>query len=99
MNAAVCVEPGNIQIKEVPVKPVGPNEVLVKVAYCGICPSDLRTYRGLSSRKLPTILGHEFTGWVEGVGDSVRDIKVGERVAVDPGRRCYTKRTRETFIR
>jgi L-iditol 2-dehydrogenase len=90
MKAAICYGPSDIRIEDVPVREAGPEEVLVKVAYCGICPSDVRVYKGLSSQKTPCILGHEFTGVVEAKGVQVRDLEIGARVVVDPARKCYT---------
>ena len=86
MKAAVCYGQGDIRIEDVKLKELEADEVLVKIAYCGICPSDVRVYNGLSSKKLPAILGHEYTGWIEKVGKNVDDIEVGTRVVVDPGR-------------
>lgn len=91
MKAAICYGLKDIRIEDVKVKDLGPDEVLVKIAYCGICPSDVRVYNGFSSKKLPAILGHEYTGWVEKVGEKVDDIKIGTRVVVDPGQKCYTR--------
>ncbi len=91
MKAAVCYGQGDIRIEDVKLKELEADEVLVKIAYCGICPSDVRVYNGLSSKKLPAILGHEYTGWIEKVGKNVDDIEVGTRVVVDPGKKCYTR--------
>lgn len=91
MKAAICYGLKDIRIEDVKVKDLEPDEVLIKIAYCGICPSDVRVYEGLSSMKLPTILGHEYTGWIEKIGENVNDIKIGTRVVVDPGQKCYTR--------
>ena len=50
MKAAVCYGQGDIRIEDVKLKELEADEVLVKIAYCGICPSDVRVYNGLSSR-------------------------------------------------
>jgi len=91
MKAAICYGLKDIRIEDVKIKDLEPNEVLVKNAYCGICPSDVRVYNGLSSQKFPIILGHEYTGWIEKVGEKVNEIKVGDRVVVDPAQKCYTR--------
>lgn len=91
MLAAVCYGAEDIRIEEIENVTIGPEEVLIKVAYCGICPSDLKVYQGLSSMKLPVVLGHEFVGWVESIGEKVTGLKVGSRVVVDPAKKCYTR--------
>ncbi|AXY24980.1 galactitol-1-phosphate 5-dehydrogenase [Suicoccus acidiformans] len=64
------------------------DEVLIKVAYCGVCGSDLARYFKGQVHKFPQILGHEFSGIIESVGDSVKSIEVGDRVAVAPLKPC-----------
>jgi L-iditol 2-dehydrogenase len=91
MKAAVCYAPGDIRLEQVPVGELAADEVLVRVAFCGICPSDFRVYDGRSSHKLPMILGHEFSGWVEEIGPGVTRFGVGEPVVVDPADKCYTQ--------
>lgn len=71
----------------------GDDEVLIKNAYCGVCGSDANWYQhGEQAVKLeqpyPYILGHEFTGVVTKIGKNVKKIKVGDRVAVEPGKAC-----------
>ncbi|CAL7951748.1 unnamed protein product [Xylocopa violacea] len=75
---------------EVP-KP-GPKEVLIRVAYSGICGTDLHIIEGAFPCKKEGFLtlGHEFSGVVSEVGSSVRTIKVGQKVAVDPNSACNT---------
>jgi L-iditol 2-dehydrogenase len=90
MRVAVCYGKEDIRIEEREIQKPGPEEVLVKIAYCGICPSDRRVYKGLSSMKLPVVLGHEFVGRVEAVGKQVSGLEIGSRVAVDPVQRCHT---------
>lgn len=91
MKVAVCYGAKDIRIEEKEIGTLSPEEVLVKVAYCGICPSDLKVYNGLSSLQLPAVLGHEFVGWVEAVGSKVCSLEIGTRVVVDPARKCYTQ--------
>uniref|UniRef100_A0A1B6E5Z1 Enoyl reductase (ER) domain-containing protein n=2 Tax=Clastoptera arizonana TaxID=38151 RepID=A0A1B6E5Z1_9HEMI len=66
------------------------NEVLVKVAYAGVCGTDLHIIEG----KFPCcnnllILGHEISGIASSVGIDVKHIKKGDRVVIDPNRGCY----------
>ena len=66
-------------------------EVLVKVAVCGICGSDLRTYsRGssLSDLPVPRTLGHEFAGTVAALGEGVTGFSIGDRVSAAPASSC-----------
>ncbi len=61
---------------------LGPEDVLVRVAACGVCGRDLIDRRGgFPAMKLPTILGHEFAGEVVEVGSAVTSFAVGSRVA------------------
>ncbi|CAG5103649.1 Similar to ARD1: D-arabinitol dehydrogenase 1 (Uromyces fabae) [Cotesia congregata] len=65
-------------------------EILIKVAYSGICGTDLHILNGSFPAKTdaPFSLGHEFSGTVESVGKEVVGFKVGQRVAVDPNSGC-----------
>ncbi|KAJ9574654.1 hypothetical protein L9F63_008186 [Diploptera punctata] len=72
----------------VPATPVG-DEVLIKVAYAGICGTDVHVAHGsFPCRDAPLILGHEFSGKVVGVGSNVKHLKPGDNVAVDPNNGC-----------
>ncbi|KRT85682.1 hypothetical protein AMK59_1052, partial [Oryctes borbonicus] len=65
------------------------NQVLVKVAYAGICGTDLHIIQGEFPAKQDGVtLGHEFSGTVVKIGPSVTQFKVGDHVAVDPNREC-----------
>ena len=67
---------------------VGPTDVLVRVAYCGVCGTDLHIFHGEFPTKLPLVPGHEFSGVLEGIGRDVRGLSVGDYVAVDPNISC-----------
>jgi L-iditol 2-dehydrogenase len=75
-------------------KPPGPDQVLVRVEAAGICGSDLHAFLdakiGDTVLKSPLILGHEFAGTVEAMGESVTRVRYGDRVAVDPAQPCTT---------
>lgn len=60
------------------------NEVLVKVKYTGICGSDIPRVLGDASHYFPNVLGHEFSGVVEGFGKDVHNVKIAQRVAGVP---------------
>lgn len=67
-------------------KPDYTGKVLIKVAYAGICGSDVSVYLGKHPRAAaPLIMGHEFSGTIEGIGEGVEtDLKTGDRVVVVP---------------
>ncbi len=96
MKAMVFYEPEKMQLEEIDIPTIGPDEVLVKVKVCGICGSDVAYYYGLSSLetpdgKGPLVLGHEFSGEIVELGDIPKSLgifKVGDRVAVDPVQYC-----------
>lgn len=61
----------------------GPNDVLIKIAYCGICHSDIHTARGeWNGTVYPCVPGHEIVGHVMAKGKKVKKFKVGETVGV-----------------
>ncbi|MBW8870451.1 MAG: galactitol-1-phosphate 5-dehydrogenase, partial [Acidobacteriales bacterium] len=61
-----------------------PDEVLIRVAACGICGSDVHGYDGSSGRRIPPIvMGHEAAGLVASVGNQVTGLKAGDRVTFD----------------
>lgn len=85
MEASVLVAPGVLEWKKVAVPAIGEKDVLIKVAYAGICGSDVpRANLENGARMYPIILGHEFSGTVDKVGSSVTKLKVGDKVAVAP---------------
>jgi propanol-preferring alcohol dehydrogenase len=70
-----------LELKDVPMTAVGPEDILVRVRCCGVCHTDLHVVEGeLPRSKLPLIPGHEVIGIVEKVGDKARRFKVGQRV-------------------
>ncbi len=63
-------------------------EVLVQVAYCGICGTDYHIYRGEFLSPYPLVPGHEFSGTVCAIGPDAEGWSVGDRVTVDPSLFC-----------
>ena len=98
MKAAVYYGPRDIRIEDVPTPVPGPNELLVAVKACGICGSDLHTYRyglfedlgRLIEGHDGRLMGHEFSGVVAEVGPEVSGIKAGDRLA-GLGRGAYAE--------
>lgn len=88
MKVAVLKDIETIVFEERPIPKATGRDVLVKVAYTGICGTDLGAFRTLS---LPTgtVMGHEFAGWVEEVGDQVTNCKKGDRVVIRPCSVCF----------
>ncbi|MBE3091161.1 MAG: alcohol dehydrogenase catalytic domain-containing protein [Candidatus Atribacteria bacterium] len=61
------------------------NEALIKVEYAGICGTDLHIFDGLHPRaKAPLVMGHEISGIIEEMNTERKDIKIGDRVAINP---------------
>ncbi len=89
MKALVFRDIGRIELAEIPVPQVAhPNDVLMKVAACGVCGTDLKILEGKHAYRQSTVIGHEFNGVVVEVGSSVRHVKVGDRIAIDNNPRC-----------
>ena len=88
MKAAVLNSLKNIAITEKPKPEPGPRQAVMKVAYCGICGSDVHGYSGEITVLPGTVMGHECSGTVTAVGKNVEDVQVGDRVWVKPGAHC-----------
>ncbi len=88
MRAAVITAPGQVEVTTVPDPAPGPRDVVVAVAGCGICGTDLHILDGEFAPSLPVVPGHEFAGPVVAVGGAVTEVAVGDRVAVDPSLHC-----------
>lgn len=100
MKAARWHNKKDIRIEEVEQPVVKQGDVKIKVAWTGICGSDLHEYAAgpilipageehpLTKDKAPVILGHEFSGEVVEVGENVKRVNVGDRVTVEPIYRC-----------
>jgi 2-desacetyl-2-hydroxyethyl bacteriochlorophyllide A dehydrogenase len=89
MRAAVISAPGDVQVATVDDPTPGPRDVVVEVAACGLCGTDLHILHGEFAPTLPVVPGHEFAGTVVAIGGEVRELQVGDRVAVDPSLHCH----------
>jgi len=91
--AAVLMKKGDMVIKEIPMptKP-GPGQVVIKMKAVGICGSDVHYWThgaiGDFVVRAPMVIGHECSGQIIAVGDRVSNVKVGDRVALEPGVPC-----------
>jgi 2-desacetyl-2-hydroxyethyl bacteriochlorophyllide A dehydrogenase len=88
VKAAVIEAPGKVTVTTVPDPTPGPRQVVVDVAACGLCGTDLHILQGEFAPTLPVVPGHEFAGEVVGLGSEVTELAIGDRVAVDPSLYC-----------
>lgn len=91
-KSAVLNKAHEIEIKNTPLKPLNPTDVLVKIMAVGICGSDTHFYDagklGDWIVKDPLTLGHESAGIIEKTGNAVKNLKTGDRVAIEPENAC-----------
>ena len=104
MKASVLCDVGRLEVRDVPRPVISAHEVLVRVGAVGICGTDAHIFAGhanynTNDRGLPIplalqpqILGHEISGTVEEVGSSVDDLRAGDRVVLDQGLNCKSRR-------
>lgn len=91
MKAVVLYGPKQVGLGELPSAAPSAGEVRVRVAYCGICGSDFHKVEGKKNTRqvrYPVALGHEISGVIAEVGEGVSDLRVGDRVTVDPNWSC-----------
>ena len=89
MKALVVTDYALLELQHIPKPAVGSGEVLIKIAYCGICGSDLPRYFEGGVHSYPQILGHEFSGIIEEIGTGVDQLKIGDQVAAAPLVPCH----------
>ena len=104
MRAAVLVDVGRIEVRDVPIQRPAPHEVILRVEAVGLCGTDLHIVAGhanyntddhghvLPLSVAPQILGHEIAGVIEEIGSAVSDVSPSDRVIVDQGRTCVSER-------
>ena len=84
MKALLLSEYNHLDVADLPAPVPGADEILVRVAACGICGSDVHGYDGTSGRRIPPIvMGHEAAGVVAAAGSGVSKFKTGDRVTFD----------------
>jgi threonine dehydrogenase-like Zn-dependent dehydrogenase len=80
-----------LEVRDIPTPEVGPEDVLIQVAACGVCGSDLHLYETdedgyqiyPSYTRRPVVIGHEFAGTVMEVGEQVTEVQLGDRVTAE----------------
>ena len=97
MLQQIMTQPAIIEIKEVPIPKIGENEVLIRIRKIGICGSDIHVYHGLHPfTSYPVTQGHEASGEVVECGLQVTDLKIGQKVTIEPQvvcGKCYLCRS------
>lgn len=89
MKALQLLRYSHLEITELPIPTPAPDEVLVRVAACGICGSDVHGFDGSSGRRIPPlVMGHEAAGTVARVGLAVRGLSEGDRITFDSTISC-----------
>jgi L-iditol 2-dehydrogenase len=91
MRALVYRGKNDLRIETVPVPKIGPDDLLVKVAVCGVCPTDIKKIQ-YGTVKPPRIFGHETAGTIVRIGKRVKKFGVGDRVGLHhhvPCRKCH----------
>jgi L-iditol 2-dehydrogenase len=89
IKGVVYYAPGDIRVEQIPMPENGADELLVKVDACAVCGTDLKSMLVGNPRiKAPKVMGHEFTGLIEKVGDRVEGFAVGDRVVMATSVSC-----------
>ena len=89
MKVARLMAPFQIEMQQAPIPEPGPNEVVLKNMYLGVCTSDLQIYHGKHAyAAMPVTMGHEEAGIVYKVGENVTDWKPEDRVILQPQLFC-----------
>lgn len=89
MRALVYRGANHLRIETVPVPKIGRNELLVKVAVCGVCPTDIKKIQ-FATVPPPRIFGHETAGTIVRIGSQVKNFKIGDRVGLHHHVPCLT---------
>lgn len=104
MKASVLVDVKRLEVRDVPRPVISPYEVLVRTTAVGLCGTDAHIFAGHANYNTnesgqqiplavqPQILGHEIAGVIEEAGSAVSDLQPGDRVVVDQGLNCVSRR-------
>ena len=83
MRAIVNTGPGRLEMQELPTPVPGPGEVRVRTAACGICATDLVMVSGWERTGFPSVPGHEWSGFVDDVGEAADSALLGQRCVAE----------------
>ena len=103
-RALVVEKPGTIRVTQLPALEPGPDEVIIRPAYCGVCRTDLEVLRGEIDPayvRYPLTLGHEWSGTIEAVGADVESLLPGDRCVAEcivPCGRCSFCKAGDTNV-
>ncbi len=104
MKASVLCDVQRLEVREVPRPVISPYEVLVRTTAVGLCGTDAHIFAGHANYNTneagqqiplavqPQILGHEIAGVIEEAGNAVTDLRPGDRVVIDQGLNCVSRR-------
>jgi threonine dehydrogenase-like Zn-dependent dehydrogenase len=104
MKASVLCDVRRLEVRDVPRPAISPYEVLVRTTAVGLCGTDAHIFAGhanyntnengqqISLAVQPQILGHEISGVVEEAGSAITDLRPGDRVVIDQGLNCVSRR-------
>ena len=104
MKASVLCDVQRLEVRDIPRPVISSYEVLIRVSAVGLCGTDVHIFAGHANYNTneygqpipldlqPQILGHEITGVVEQVGSAIQDLREGDRVVVDQGLNCISRR-------
>lgn len=104
MKASVLCGVQQLEVRDVPCPAISSHEVLVRISAVGLCGTDAHIFAGHANYNTndygtpiplalqPQILGHEITGVIEEIGAAVSDLHPGDRVVVDQGLNCVSRR-------
>jgi (R,R)-butanediol dehydrogenase/meso-butanediol dehydrogenase/diacetyl reductase len=107
MKAAALKGSRTMEVVDLPDADPGPGMVQLRVAFCGICGSDMHEYEAENPPRamglMQPVMGHEFTGTVVAVGEGVTGVGIGQHATGNPGAGCgscrYCQRGRENLCR
>jgi 2-desacetyl-2-hydroxyethyl bacteriochlorophyllide A dehydrogenase len=88
MKALKIFQPGQAEVVDLPLPDPADDEILIKIAACGICGTDVHIFRGEYLGEYPVIPGHEFSGEVIRCGAGITRYRPGDRVAIEPNIAC-----------
>jgi L-iditol 2-dehydrogenase len=85
MKQQIMIAPGKIEFQDIPIPEIKKNKILVKIMRIGICGSDIHVYQGKHPlTTYPVTQGHEVSGLIEKVGNEVKNVKLGDKVTIQP---------------